>query len=435
MKMPASHPLREQISGEILSHPYEPISPPGRILYIVMTTSPQERTRQKRHLERLTEIYDDCALDNSGNQIRYALGDVALKVETHRNFTRYKLAWKPRTSIDEAPFDDALPDGRLAQWVADIPGHMLTCVDASILELPHTLRNEEANLIERYSPFFATDTLVASRMGRSGNLVMTDFQITDEKAIRMLVLSRAPRAAQNGRLILRLMEVETYRMMGMLALPHARNLFEVLPTIDGQLNELTASIARADNETDEELLEKISKLAGEVERMVTRYHRELSQANEYFGTTFKRLDELREEAVSEIPPIGGTLESRLEPAVDACRSAAHWLEQVSLRISYATHLLRTRVDVKREEQNQQLLKGVNNRFKTQLRLQETAELLSIVVIPYYAANLVGYITESVDALLHAGVDPALAKTLSIPAIVVLVYLLLRRSKKGHTLPG
>ena len=434
MKMPVAHHLREQISGEILSHPYEPVSPPGRILYIVMTTSPEERTRQKTHLGRLSEMYDDCAVDNSGNQIRYELGDVALKVEIHRNFTRYKLAWKPSASIDDAPFSDKLPDSRLAQWVADIPGHMLTCVDASILELPHTMRNEEANLIERYSPFFAAETLVASRMGRSGNLVMTDFQITQDKTIRMLVLSRAPRAAQNGRLILRLMEVETYRMMGMLALPHARHLFEILPTIDRQLNELTGSIARADNDTDEELLETVSKLAGEVERLVTRYHRELSQADEYFSTTFKRLDELREQPVAEIPPIGGTLKSRLEPAVDSCRSAAHWLEQVSLRISYATHLLRTRVDVKREEQNQQLLKGVNNRFKTQLRLQETAELLSIVVIPYYAANLVGYITESVDAFLHAGVDPALAKTITIPVIVVLVYILLRRSKKGHTLP-
>lgn len=431
MKMPAVHPLRDQISSEILSLPYEPISPPGRILYIVMTADREACALQKAHLDALRTVHDVRVIEDSPSRVRCELGRISLNVKFERNFTRFKFTWHPEVAHGGSPFADSVPDGRLSEWIEEIPGLLLTSVDATILGFPPDMQGREGELIERYGSFFRPETLVASHMGRSANLVMTDFQITGDRTIRMLVFSQAQRAAQNGRLILRLMEVETYRILGMLTLPHARALLEKLPSIDGQLNDLTDDIARADGKGDEQLLQEITALAGRVERLVTRYYRELSQANEHFDITFKRLQELREQPIPEIPSIAGTLETRLEPAVDACRSAAKWLDQVSLRISYATHLLRTRVDVKREEQNQQLLKGVKQRFQTQLRLQETAELFSIVVIPYYAANLVGYITEMVNELLHSNVDIVTAKAISIPVIVVLVYILLGRSKKDH----
>jgi uncharacterized membrane-anchored protein len=431
MKMPAVHPHRDQISSEILSLPYEPISPPGRILYIVMAADPDVSSSQRAHLDALQEMDGARVIENSPSRVRCDLGRISLNVKFEQSFTRFKFTWRPEMPREGSPFVDSVPDGRLVEWIEEIPGLLLTSVDAAILEFPPDMRSREEELIERYGSFFKPETLVASHMGRSANLVMTDFQITEDRTIRMLVFSQAPRAAQNGRLILRLMEVETYRILGMLTLPHARALLEKLPTIDRQLNELTDDIARADGKADEKLLQEITALAGEVERLVARYYRDLSQANEYFDITFKRLQELREQAIPEIPSIAGTLETRLEPAVDACRSAAKWLDQVSLRTSYATHLLRTRVDVKREEQNQQLLKGVKQRFQTQLRLQETAELFSIVVIPYYAANLVGYITEMVNELIHSNVDIVTAKAISIPLVVVLVYILLGRSKKDH----
>ncbi|MEJ2478977.1 MAG: DUF3422 domain-containing protein [Acidihalobacter sp.] len=405
--MPAVHPLRDQISSEILSLPYEPISPPGRILYIVMTADREACALQRGHLDTLRTVHDVRVIEDSPSRVRCEIGRISLNVKFERNFTRFKFTWHPEVAHEGSPFADSVPDGSLSEWIEEIPGLLLTSVDATILGFPPDMQGREGELIERYGSSFS------------------------DRTIRMLVFSQAQRAAQNGRLILRLMEVETYRILGMLTLPHARALLEKLPSIDSQLNDLTDDIARADGKGDEQLLQEITALAGRVEHLVTRYYRELSQANEHFDITFKRLQELREQPIPEIPSIAGTLETRLEPAVDACRSAAKWLDQVSLRISYATHLLRTRVDVKREEQNQQLLKGVKQRFQTQLRLQETAELFSIVVIPYYAANLVGYITEMFNALLHSDVDVVAAKAISIPVIVVLVYILLGRSKKDH----
>ena len=57
----------------------------------------------------------------------------------------------------------------------------------------------------------------------------------------------------------------------------------------------------------------------------------------------------------------------------------------------AGDLLRTRVDVDRSRQSQQLLESMDRRADLQLRLQHTVEGLSVVAISYYAVNLLSYI--------------------------------------------
>ena len=259
--MPAVHPLRDQISSEILSLPYEPISPPGRILYIVMTADREACALQRGHLDALRTVHDVRVIEDSPSRVRCEFGRISLNVKFEQNFTRFKFTWHPEVAHEGSPFADSVPDGRLSEWIEEIPGLLLTSVDATILGFPPDMQGRDGELIERYGSYFRPETLVASHMGRSANLVMTDFQITDDRTIRMLVFSQAQRAAQNGRLILRLMEVETYRILGMLTLPHARALLEKLPSIDGQLNDLTDDIARADGKGDEQLLQEITALA------------------------------------------------------------------------------------------------------------------------------------------------------------------------------
>jgi uncharacterized membrane-anchored protein len=91
--------------------------------------------------------------------------------------------------------------------------------------------------------------------------------------------------------------------------------------------------------------------------------------------------------------------------------------------------LRTRIDVRRENLNQQLLVSMNKRFQIQLRLQETAELLSIVIIPYYGANLLGYIIEEIDNAAHWNIDPLMIKAISIPILAALALLIMSKMRK------
>ena len=71
-----------------------------------------------------------------------------------------------------------------------------------------------------------------------------------------------------------------------------------------------------------------------------------------------------------------------------------------------------------ERQNQELLGQMNNRARLQLRLQETVEGLSVVVLTYYGSQLVQYLAKGSKDWHHLNTDVITA--VSIPLIAGLV---------------
>ena len=81
-----------------------------------------------------------------------------------------------------------------------------------------------------------------------------------------------------------------------------------------------------------------------------------------------------------------------------CESVDRRLAAAAERIDRASNLLRTRVEIEREAQNQLLLGAMNRRAKLQLRLQQTVEGLSVVAISYYAIAVLGYVFKGMETL-------------------------------------
>ncbi len=71
---------------------------------------------------------------------------------------------------------------------------------------------------------------------------------------------------------------------------------------------------------------------------------------------------------------------------------------------------------------------MDRRAQLQLRLQQTVEGLSVVAISYYLVGLAGY---RFKALKEAGVlvDVDIATGVSVPIVLALVWLALRRLRK------
>ena len=88
-------------------------------------------------------------------------------------------------------------------------------------------------------------------------------------------------------------------------------------------------------------------------------------------------------------------------------------------------MLRTRVDIATEEQNQQLLAKLTRGQELQLRLQTTVEGLSIAAISYYVVSLLVY---GVKALKATGVhvDVEIATGALIPLVLWGVWRTTRR---------
>jgi uncharacterized membrane-anchored protein len=112
------------------------------------------------------------------------------------------------------------------------------------------------------------------------------------------------------------------------------------------------------------------------------------------------------------------MERRLAPALNTCAAISRRQEDLSARIARTSQLLRTRVDIELERQNQEVLAQMNRRAKLQLRLQETVEGLSVVVLTYYGSQLVQYLAKGTKDLHHLNTDVITA--ISIPVIAGLV---------------
>ena len=85
-----------------------------------------------------------------------------------------------------------------------------------------------------------------------------------------------------------------------------------------------------------------------------------------------------------------------------CQSVEERQANLSRKLTRATALLRSWVDVELERQNSVLLNSMDRRAKLQLRLQQTVEGLSVAAISYYVVGLIGYLAKGTSVFGEAG---------------------------------
>jgi len=101
---------------------------------------------------------------------------------------------------------------------------------------------------------------------------------------------------------------------------------------------------------------------------------------------------------------------------------------LSLRIDRASELLRTRMDLTTETQNQQLMQTMNRFGHAKWRLQQTAEGLSVAAISYCLIGLSKNLAESAKAfgLINSS---TLANGIAVPVCVSLAWPGMRRLRR------
>ena len=85
-----------------------------------------------------------------------------------------------------------------------------------------------------------------------------------------------------------------------------------------------------------------------------------------------------------------------------------------------------------QSQNRDLLHGVNERARAQLRLQHTVEGLSVAAIGYYVASLIHHVLEGAHAA-GVHVDPLIGTAVAVPFVLVAVAWTVRRIRRKHSL--
>lgn len=417
---PPDHPDRNVLAAEVHARPAEALTSPERASTITVLIEREDRERELAHVTALCERHGVTPPVRDTIHFSIALGpSLRFKWARHGEFSTF-TAFVPGRS--PRPFSDPAAAYLPAEWLAAIPGRTLYAAHAKLVPADEGFPDAAA-----IADHFAGNIVVGGEIGDGLGIALTDFRTHADGFARFLVLDRGMSARQAGRMLQRLFEIDSYRMLSLLALPVARTLAPRLQEMEAAHASLTEHIARSAGD-DETLLGELTRLAADVEsaRAASQYRFGASRA--YYDLVGTRIDELRERRVSGLQTIGEFMTRRLAPAMATSASASQRLHDLSERVAQASSLLSTRVEIAREQHNQALLASMERRARLQLRLQQTVEGLSVAAVSYYVVGLVGYAAKAGNA---AGLrfDADLVAGASIPVVVLLVAAALRRAHR------
>ncbi|OAN55264.1 hypothetical protein A6A04_11435 [Paramagnetospirillum marisnigri] len=409
------HGLRRILAGEVHARPYEVLSSPARAsqLALVHATADEERA----HLARLLATHGAEPPGGDSVHVVRDLGGFRLRWERHNEFSTYTVM---RFDPFDAPFAASAVDLLPADWLETLPGEVMTAVHVAVArDLPDDL-----------GPAFDGNSLVGAKVLWGAGEAWTDFRLHADGFARFVLRDLGLTRGQVGRLVQRLLEIETYRMMALLAFPLARHAAVEIARIDTELGGIVTQLADpAIRQNDRDLLERLTGLAAEAEHLDAATSFRLSAAKAYYAIVVRRIAELREERIPGLQTFAEFIDRRLGPAMNTCDSVSERQQLLATRVSRAGDLLRTRVDIALEEKNRDLLNSMNRRAELQLRLQETVEGLSVVAISYYLLGLIGYLSKGLKSL-GLPVDYDLAGLIGLPVVAGAVWLGMRRLRKA-----
>ena len=422
--LPPDDALRTVLHNEVHARPPARVRLPALIVYVAVLNDGITREAECAHLRRLPGQQDLAVESLSGNFVRLRFEGFSVKWERHTEFTRYSIV----QSMPQRAFLGAAEPELLsalvvtAQWLRNIPGRTVAAIKLAML---HGDLNDEHALLAQAKRWFGGRDLVASQLGGGHSWALTDFRLAASGFERMLVVAPPHMSVTRaGRISQRLLELETYRLMALRGLPVAKELGPMLSEAEGGLADITARL-EGKSTSDQQLLDTLVSLAAKVERATAQHSYRFSATQAYYSLVTQRIDELREKVIPGTQTIGMFMQRRLSPAIATVAATAQRLGSLSERIARTSALLRTRVDIATELQNQQLLAKLTRGQELQLRLQSTVEGLSIAAITYYVISLAYYGIKAVKVA-GAPLNPEIATGALIPLVLWAVWRATRR---------
>lgn len=423
--LPPDHPQRRDLNNEVHARPPDAMVPPLHAGYLVLLSTPERRAAERAELEDLLERLDGPLPPPGANHFSAELGPFRVTFEQHTEFVRYTFIVQ---GAPERPFVDTAFDRVPAEWLSSLRGALMAATHVVLLPAPQGGVDVEALARQHFSG----NELVGAVVEGGFETALTDFRIHGDRCSRLIVFDHDGGAEQTGRSVQRLLELETYRIMALMALPVARGLVPHLEACERSLAEISDALVTATAEDEAGLLDRLSRLQADLGRHDSATHSRFAAAAAYHALVQRRVRDLREERIPGLQTFQEFTERRLSPAIATCSAVARRLESLLDRTARMIQTLATRVEMTREQQSQELLASMNRRVRLQLRLQGTVEGLSVAAITYYLVGLVSYLAKGLEAA-EVPVDDALLVGLSVPLVAFLVYQAVRRIREevGH----
>ena len=410
----AIHPLREKLYNELHNRPFKSISSPAQITHIAIQHQGKLKQQEHEFISLLCNRFQVNSPAESMPCFYQDFGLFSLRWERHLEYSTYTFIHQ--APLTEPPFIKNAIDYVPSNWFEKMPGQVISAVHLVIES-----ENVDKNRTHKVEQFFDNMLLIASAPLHSQAKVWSSFKLHEDGFGRFLIYQQDLSSAQLGRLVQQLLQLDTYRLMATLGLPLAQAINSELNQLDIQLQQVTTSIALGSEKTDRELLTEVSKIAAKVEDYRSQSTYRFSATNAYYDVALQRMEDLKEDEIKGYVTLQEFLMRRITPAVKTCQTASNHLEDISRRVTRASDLLRTRVEMVLQEQNQTLLKSMNDRANVQMRLQQTVEGLSVAAISYYGMQLFETMLTSLPTF---GIEynHELVSGFAVPVVICIVFI-------------
>lgn len=418
------HPQHLELHQEMHARPYPRMSAPCIISHIAFFHDNKQVEQEYDCINELAKLFHVNGITSGTNSYFQEFDQFNMRWENHREFSTITII---RPMSDPLPINatalDMFPEG----WLEKFPGEVISASSLSISS------RFDAHIIESHlgkNPTIASD-LIDNRV-----TVWSSLHLDKQGFTRFFICENAKNRdgggrKQLGRIVLKILEVETYRQMALLALPLAKSIAPMASELGQQCARILERMTKINQPDDEsKLLQELTGVAAKVEELRASSSYRFSATRAYAELVNSRIDELEQQRVEGKDMLGEFVQRRFMPAIRTCKSVQLQLESLSKRLTRASDLLRTRVEQTIAEQNQKLLESMNRRSHMQLRLQQTVEGLSVAAISYYLISLLKIFLHGVNGIwFHFNEN--LILTVSAPIVLVTIFIIVRNMKKHY----
>lgn len=347
--------------------------------------------------------------DGIDSERRHQLIDcdgVTLRMERHTEFLAL-------TALSDGP----LPESA-TRLIAQFPGELLAGL--------HLIFRDKISPSTE-SEVFGDHRLFGGLTCHGEVRLTTDFLLDEQGLVPYLIMGKFADSFARGRLAKRLIDLETYRLASLLALPEVRRQTGMLVGYEDITTAVTGSLVGRPASDLGEMIEELGNLLSGVRMLQEKLRYRIAASHAYYAIVQARLIHLAEQETMGRQTIRGFIEHRLTPAINTVSAFERRLAELSSSVSSAMALARTRIDLSQQRQNQEHLASIEQRAKQQVHLAQTVEGLSVAAITYYFAGLVSTVLKGVPDF---GVPDKILTALSIPIIALFVFQAARRARKA-----
>lgn len=376
------------------------------------------------NLDDLKRLCEEAQLDSPQAEILQYFNtsnSLSVKWEHHNEFVAYTFYNRAPHRKTHLQLD---PISHFKNWGRHLSGELLTAVHIEIIKPSHNEKLDIAPI-----GLFSKVPIAGGSVCDDHARLWSDFHIYENGFSKIAVVDRDLGPHRSGRLVQRLLDVETYRILAMLGFEYSERIKNEISDLELALSALKNSHETVkEGEVDKTRLYELLDLSAQTDDLQTKATPRIEATRAYARLVHQRFDDLNEERIQGAQRLSNFVRRRFAPSMNSAETTYERLKALRLRIQSEAALLRTRLDVSRQDVNTQVLQAMDRRMQLQIKLQQTVEALSVVAISYYGVGIFAVFAKAFKDD-YKSLSPEHLTALAAPIIIISVWFCVRRARE------